>query len=42
VSVGCASLACAERMDADSLIGVADRRLYLAKRAGRNRVMGEG
>jgi diguanylate cyclase (GGDEF)-like protein len=42
VSIGCASLACADRMDPETLIGVADRRLYLAKRAGRNCVMGEG
>jgi two-component system cell cycle response regulator len=42
VSVGCASLACAERLDADAIIAIADRRLYLAKRAGRNRVVAEG
>jgi two-component system cell cycle response regulator len=42
VSVGCASIACAERLDAETIIAIADRRLYLAKRAGRNRVVAEG
>ena len=42
VSVGCASLACAERLDPEALVGVADRRLYAAKHAGRNRVASSG
>src|SRR5262245_38275506 len=38
VSVGCASLACAERT-AQSLIATADRRLYAAKHRGRDQVV---
>jgi len=41
VSIGCASLACSDRT-AEGLIATADRRLYLAKRSGRNRVISSG
>jgi diguanylate cyclase (GGDEF)-like protein len=39
VSIGAASLACVGRPDSEALISLADRRLYLAKHAGRNRVV---
>ena len=42
ISGGCASITCAEAPSADALVAIADRRLYLAKRAGRNRVVSAG
>jgi diguanylate cyclase (GGDEF)-like protein len=40
VSIGVASLACEGANAADGLVAVADRRLYAAKAAGRNRCIG--
>jgi two-component system, cell cycle response regulator len=43
ISLGVASLACTGgRLDRATLMGMADRRLYVAKQSGRNRVMAQG
>jgi diguanylate cyclase (GGDEF)-like protein len=42
MSAGAASLACCQNPSAEELISIADRRLYLAKQQGRNRIAWEG
>jgi PleD family two-component response regulator len=43
LSAGCASMACCSTpVTPDEIVRVADRRLYLAKTGGRNRVISEG
>jgi two-component system, cell cycle response regulator len=40
LSAGCASLACTSGAEVEQLVQTADRRLYMAKQQGRNRVVG--
>jgi two-component system, cell cycle response regulator len=42
LSAGAASLACCRNPSGEELVSVADRRLYLAKQQGRNRIVSEG
>jgi len=42
LSAGCASMACTGTPSPEEIVRVADKRLYLAKQGGRNRVVSEG
>jgi len=42
LSAGCASVACCASQSAEEIVKIADRRLYLAKTGGRNRVVSSG
>jgi two-component system cell cycle response regulator len=42
VSGGCAALSCTVDQTGEALVAVADKRLYLAKRSGRNRIVSTG